>query len=113
MPMMREVRVRAPGGSGRVMERLEQTPAVWEQAFATIMTSPAIGPLHAFWRDYYGACAEMHFEGAALAMLRDDLRTLLRDGQTLTPAARAFLESFQRLCARAVHDGASLDVIAD
>ncbi len=113
MPVMRQVLMRARGLGGPVLERLEQSAAVWEQAFAQVSANCGAGPLHAFWRHYYGACAEMRFEGAALAMLRDELRDLLAGRQAFTPAARAFLEAFQRLCARAVHDGAALDVVAD
>jgi hypothetical protein len=110
---MRQILLRAAGALGPVPARLEQSEAVWEQAYAEVMTLTPDRPLYVFWLHYYGVSAEMHFDTPALLELQQDLHAMLRGQVVSSPAARSFLRRLKHLCDRAIREGGSLEVIAD
>lgn len=111
--MTRQILARQDGIEGKILSRLEQSDDVWEAAYDVVMAWPKIRRLRAFWRHYYGAGAEMRFDGPALSELSEELRDVLRAGDPLPPPARAFLEQLAQLCELAMRAGARIEVIAD
>lgn len=111
--MTRQLIARNSDAAGPILTSLEQDEEVWESAYAEVMSRPDLARLHAFWLHYYGASAEMRFAGTELNELCADLRAMLSARAVLTPAARAFLEAFERLAHEAYTQGAVIDVIAD
>ncbi|WP_423760735.1 hypothetical protein [Burkholderia sp. NLJ2] len=111
--MTRHILARTTGSEGQVLCRLAQTDEVWEAAYDVVMTWPEVRRLRAFWRHYYGASAEMQFEGKALSALGEELRVVLADRDRLPRAARTFIRQFALLCRLAIRQGARIEVVAD
>ncbi|NTX31793.1 hypothetical protein HT746_32580 [Burkholderia pyrrocinia] len=111
--MTRHILVRTAGSKEQVLSRLKQSDDVWAEAYDVVMAWPGLRRLRAFWRHYYGASAEMQFEGKALSALREELHVVLAEGERLSPAARTFIRQFAQLCDVAIRQRARIEIVAD
>jgi hypothetical protein len=91
---------------------LPMEEAVWERGYTLVIDEVKRGLLQDFWKNYYGASAEMAMSGNRLMELRKDIMAITPDclGE---PAVFQFLVKLTRMCVRAYSVQGTLQVVAD
>jgi hypothetical protein len=85
---------------------------VWERGYTLVIDEVKRGLLQDFWKNYYGASAEMAMSGDRLMELRKDIMAITPDC-LCEPTVFRFLVQLTRMCVRAYSVQGSLQVVAD
>ncbi|NVM86501.1 hypothetical protein FHT32_000124 [Variovorax sp. SG517] len=91
---------------------LPMAETVWERGYTLVIDEVKRGLLQDFWKNYYGASAEMAMSGNRLMELRKDIMAITPDclGE---PAVFQFLVQLTRMCVRAYSVQGTLQVVVE